>query len=65
MFSPLYYDFDMGMSDDAAMPADCFNPPTESFGDPMTIAIDETTYPLANPHDQPAGSTLRRTHPGP
>ena len=63
-FGGLYgdFDFDLGMSDDrAGAEPDCFNPPTTAFGDSMTIGIDEATYPLANPHEQPAGDTLKRS----
>jgi hypothetical protein len=41
---------------------DCRNPPEDAFGKVYTLPTlwDELQYPLANPHDQPAGSSLKR-----
>lgn len=42
--------------------ADCRNPPEDAFGKVYTLSTfwDELAYPLANPHDQPDGSSLKR-----
>lgn len=39
----------------------CGLPPTSAFGDSNITAGDATRFPLANPHEQPEGRTLRRT----
>lgn len=39
----------------------CGLPPISAFGDSNIVAMDENRFPLANPHNQPAGSTLSRT----
>jgi hypothetical protein len=41
---------------------DCRKPPEDAFGRVYTLSSfwDEWSHPLANPHDQPAGSSLKR-----
>ncbi len=40
--------------------AGCGTPPEPVFGDPGIIARDIATFPLTDPHDQRAGTTLKR-----
>lgn len=39
----------------------CGLPPVGPFHDSNITAMDEARFPLANPHDQPSGTTLART----
>jgi hypothetical protein len=41
---------------------DCRKPPVDAFGEVDTLSTlwDEFRYPLHNPHDQPAGDSLKR-----
>lgn len=41
---------------------DCRKPPEDAFGKVYTLSTlwDEWRYPLSNPHDQPAGTNLKR-----
>lgn len=52
----------IGQTVDQRFSTDCRNPPEDAFGKVYTLPTlwDEFQYPLANPHDQPAGSSLKR-----